>query len=337
MHSARLLACGLVLALLACGSKTGLLVPQSDSQGSSIGVPPDASADASFAFDASEQDVLPPIDVTPPRDVASSSCPDAGATLVYVITEQYDLMSFYPPTATFTRIGRIQCPARSRVNQDGTLSPATPFSMAVDRQGIAFVVYDTGELFRVSTATAACRPTPFVAGQQGFRSFGMGYSQDPQGPGETLYVASDGLDDLVAGPPRLGTIDTQAFLLRVVGPFLPSLYGAELTGTGAGDLFAFYSRIADGGSVMAIGQVDKTTGHSVAESALPGIERGCGWAFAFWGGDFYTFTAPGDCGAATRPGTVVHRFTAKGGGIVKVTQIGEEIVGAGVSTCAPQQ
>ena len=64
--------------------------------------------------------------------------------------------------------------------------------MAVDRTGIAYVVFSpSGELFRVSTATAACEPTPFVSGQGGFSStFGMGFSGDTDG-GETLYVAGD--------------------------------------------------------------------------------------------------------------------------------------------------
>ena len=357
-----LFACG---SVFACGSKTGLLVPQDDGQGSSTGGLPDPGADTPSPFDAGadmpspfdageEVAPLPPIDVTHAPALVSNSCPDAAATLVYVITAQYDLLSFYPPTGTFTPIGRLHCPASDIPIKDlgGTITlvPATPFSMAVDQQGIAYVVYDNGELFRVSTATGACRPTRFVAGQQGFtQHFGMGYSQGLQGQGESLYVASD--DDLTdpdggnAILPRLGTIDTQSFRLRVVGAFRPPLYTAELSGTGAGDLFAFYSLIPYTSTPVAIGQVDKSTGQLVGQSVLPGIDQGCGWAFAFWGGDFYTFTAPASvprtpqhnlCGAE-RPGTVVNRFSPKDGSIVRVTQISEQIVGAGVSTCAPQQ
>jgi hypothetical protein len=345
-----LFACG---SVFACGSKTGLLVPQDDGQESSTGGLPDAGADMPSPFDAGEEDALPPIDVTHAPALVANSCPDAAATLVYVITAQFDLMSFYPPTGTFTRIGRLHCPASDIPIKDlgGTimLVPATPFSMAVDQQGIAYVVYNNGELFRVSTATGACRPTRFVAGQQGFtESFGMGYSQDLQGQGESLYVASDDLTDPDGGNavlPRLGTIDTQSFRLRVVGAFRPPLYAAELTGTGAGDLFAFYSLIPESSTPVAIGQVDKSTGQLVGQSVLPGIDQGCGWAFAFWGGDFYTFTAPASVPRTPRnnpcpterPGTVVNRFSPKDGRIVNVTQISEEIVGAGVSTCAPQQ
>ena len=57
-------------------------------------------------------------------------------------------------------------------------------------------------------------------------------------------------------------------------------------------------------------------------------------AFAIWGGDFYTFTG---LLTAQQGATEVTRFRPRDGSIVPVGQIvGETIVGAGVSTCAPQ-
>ncbi len=217
--------------------------------------------------------------------------------------------------------------------QSGPDAP-TPFSMAVDRTGIAYVLYSDGELFRVSTATAACEATGFEIGQSGFAAtFGMGFSQDSTGGGETLYVASG----VGATQPQLATINPQTFALRVIGALQPAIRSAELTGTGAGDLFAFYS--TDGAALCstncpdsAIGQIDKATGEVTAQSVLLGIPQagpnGGAWAFAFWGGDFYTFTAPSS-------GTIVHRFDPSDGSIVTVAQRSDLIVGAGVSTCAP--
>jgi len=63
-----------------------------------------------------------------------------------------------------------------------------------------------------------------------------------------------------------------------------------------------------------------------------GPSGGGSWAFAFWGGDFYTFTAQ-DLNA----GSVVTRFRPSDGSIVQVGHTAESIVGAGVSTCAPQR
>jgi hypothetical protein len=330
-----------VAVLGACGSRTGLLVP-----GDRGFVEPDSAVEGDdAAFDAGPdatedvaeiEDALPPIDVRKPPVDAFNPCPDAGATLVYVVTEQQQLLSFYPPTAEFTPIGPLRCP---------TASPSfQPFSMAVDRTGIAYVLYSdsnspnsNSELFRVSTATGSCRATGFRTSQVGFNKFGMGYSHDDMGSGETLYVASGG-DNVAA---TLGTINTQNFTLSVVGGIRPSIGSPELSGTGAGDLFAFFAttganpcdntmngvNCAD----SAIGQIDKTTGKVTSESVLNGNEQGQAWAFAFWGGAFYTFTAP------TNSGTVVNRFNPADGSLVTVARRSDFIVGAGVSTCAPAQ
>jgi hypothetical protein len=322
--------------LVACGSRTGLLVPGEREpvnpvDGSTV-VPPgddDSGEPRDSGHDVSEiRDALPAIDVTMPVD-AFNDCPDAGATLIYVVTETEQLLSFYPPTAQFTPIGTLKCPT---VN-----AGAQPFSMAVDRTGIAYVLYQDGELFRVSTATARCQATAFRSGQGGFPvRFGMGFSHDDTGTGETLFVASG--DDTVT--PRLATIDTRTFALRVVGDLQPSITNSELSGTGAGDLFAFF---ATSGATpcdnmnqnpnctdSAIGQLDKSTGKVVAQSVLRGDRQGQAWAFGFWGGDFYTFTAPGN-------GTIVTRFSPTDGSLVTVATRPDLIVGAGVSTCAPAQ
>jgi hypothetical protein len=112
----------------------------------------------------------------------------------------------------------------------------------------------------------------------------------------------------------------------VVGAFNPSIQRAELSGTGDGRLFAFYQ--TPPGS--AIAQVDKATGRVIAESPLPSIQQNDHWAFAFWGGDFYTFTG-------TRGSTEVNRFRPADNSVTRVTTLGASIVGAGVSTCAPEK
>jgi hypothetical protein len=332
------LLCAVAWAALvaACGSRSGLLVTGTDEEPSvpqgetpargngDAGVPP---PDAPISRDA-----LPPVDVSAPPPNTVNDCPDAAATLVYVVSEQNALVSFYPPTATFTTIGTLSCPAPPGYR---------PFSMAVDRTGIAYVLYydssnqaTDGQLFRVSTATASCRPTRFSSGQQGFAStFGMAFVRDPLGGGETLYVAEGNLG---SGPPagtcsasaRLATIDTNSFTLNIVGAVIPTVCSPELTGTAAGALFGFYSVDPND---SAIGQISPTTARLVSESRLNGVAQGHAWAFAFWGGDFFTFTAP------TNSGSTITRFRPIDGSVVSLATTAETIVGAGVSTCAPQQ
>ena len=297
----RLTVACLVVGAVACGARTGLLVPESQD---AEGPPP------------------PPVAVTP-TTTPVSGC-DAGATLIYVVTQQGQMLSFNPPTNAFTLIRQLACPVT--IGAD-----ATPFSMAVDRSGTAYVEFQTqnpkqGELFRVSTATGACSATGFVnpaSFTQFTNTYGMGYSTDVVDGGEVLYLASN--EDVGS---RLAMLDTRAFALSLVGPFDPPVVKPELTGTGAGDLFAFYS--TEGGA--AIAQIDKSTVGSTAQSMLPGVMPTFSWAFAIWGGDFYTFTS-----LTPNSATVVTRFRPSDSSLVQVAQFHDQIVGAGVSTCAPQR
>jgi hypothetical protein len=303
----------------ACGDRTGLLVdgtaePTADASFDALSPERDAGFDARDAS-ATEEDALPPLDVVTMPDVVRSECVDAGETQVYVITEQYVLYSFYPPTLAFTEIGTIACPT--------TTPGATPFSMAVDDKGVAYTVFDDGELFRVSTATAACEATSFVAGQSGFTTFGMGYSGDMTDAGETLYIAGDSNE-------TLATIDP-SFVVHPIAPFSgASVNLAELTGTGVGQLFAFYSHVSDTDPTTYIGAVDKTTGEIVSESPLANTPQGEAWAFAFWGGNFYVFTS------ADGQTSNVTEYQPATSSVSVVATLSNAIIGAGVSTCAPQ-
>ena len=309
-------------AVAACGSRTGLDVQPTSARPQAGRA--DAGMDGFISFDVSFPDTfdaLPPIDVTPLPDVFINDCPDAGSTLVYVVTSQNELFSFYPPTAAFKRIGLLQCPAPPGFN---------PFSMAVDRKGTAYVLYSdqmTGAIFRVSTLTAACVATSYVTGQSGFQTFGMGFSGNPNGMTETLYVASDNL-----GPSgTLAAIDTTTFRLSPIGVFQPQQVSqAELTGTGDGRLFTFYS-VGVMSPNSSVAQIDPTNAQVTANNDLNGFRQGNGWAFAFWGGAFYLFTAPAP------PVSRVTRYDPANGSLTLVATLPTTIVGAGVSTCAPQQ
>jgi len=299
-------------AFVACGSRTGLL-------GGTAALPVDEEPDGA----PGDPDALPPLDGAPKVDVVRNDCPDADATLVYVVTENAELFSFYPPAAQFTHIGTLVCPAPVG---------STPFSMAVDRKGIAYVLYqgtlgENAGIYRVSTATAACTRTAFDPSSLGFGTFGMGFSTDQGGPAETLYIAGDGRTG--SGFGGLGSIDLTTFKATRLRDFQPSIERAELTGTGAGDLYAFYSGPFETASF--VGQIDKATARVVAENELTSVSQGQGWAFAFWGGDFWLFTSP------TGGASFVTQYRPSDKSTKVVATLGNVVVGAGVSTCAPSQ
>jgi hypothetical protein len=198
--------------------------------------------------------------------------------------------------------------------------------MAVDRRGIAYSVFTDGNLFRVDTASAACLPTPFIPNQRGFTTFGMGFAANDFDGGETLYVdeANAATKGNSAG---LASIDVTSYGLHFIGNFNPAIPGAELTGTSDGRLFAFFTNAAGSGSHIV--QLDKTTGAIVGDDPLQVGQPTDGYAFAFWGGDFWVFTSSGS-------GTIVTVFDPVAKSETTATTFTTEIVGAGVSTCAPQ-
>ena len=300
----------LMLFASACGARTELGAPESFEAGEDA---PIDARDAMIEEDAAEEDALPSIDQFVDSPVPTD-CPDAGSTLVYVISSQNELLSFYPPTLAFTKIGNIACPVT------GT---ATPYSMAVDRLGTAYSVFTDGSLWQISTATAACKATSYVPAVNGtpFYNFGMGYAGN--NTTESLYVADATFNADSLG---LATIDTKTFTRSFIGPFNPSLPRCELTGTGVGRLFAFCLNLTTTGSILA--EIDRTNANIIAQNNLKVGSSTDAFAYAFWGGFFWIFT-----GATA---TTVTQYDPATFTETAVTTTTQTIVGAGVSTCAPQ-
>ena len=258
-----------------------------------------------------------------------ATCADDGAQLIYLVDDANDFMSFDPrklPRDPFQRIGRLDCGSRH----------GEPFSMSVDRHGVAWVVYQDGALFKVSIADARCRPTHYQAGSGGFLRFGMGFVSDqPGGKTEKLFVAADD------GSRTLATIDTasgdtaSSLAPRAVGA-LPAAdeHNPELTGTGDARLFGFYPATARPAFVQ---EIDRATAAprgprwSLGKAPLSGVTA---YAFAQWAGVFYVFvTSLDDEGASSSTVRTVESTT--GAARVVLDHLPYHITGAGVSTCAP--
>lgn len=246
-----------------------------------------------------------------------SGCSEA-AKLVYVVSDSNELFSFAPDKTAFTKIGQLDCPSGG----------ATPNSMAVDRSGTAWVNFSDGALFKVSTADASCSATTYQKGQGGLTRFGMAFATNSAtSEEETLYVV--GIEGINGGK-GLAKIDLGTMTLTKLGDFSGSLQGqgAELTGTGDGRLFGFFTTQP----YATLAEIDKSTGATSNSSSLNGVNTGNAWAFSFWGGDFWFYTSTG-----IAPSTVTRKQSSTDGSIktAKSDVGGFRIVGAGVSTCAP--
>jgi hypothetical protein len=232
--------------------------------------------------------------------------------LIYVIDRDSETLHLFDPdTLALTRLGELDC----------SWYDGTPASMAITRDGYAYVRYSSNTVFEVDLATLSCAEAPYDAGSSGFGSFGMGFATDSADTWrDQLYVANRS---------HVARLDTGTWRVTTLGA-LPSQ--AELTGTADGQLWAFLPLE----SPAALVELDKATGAELSRTRLssfpnPGdIDT---FAFAAWGGAHYLFVRTYGMGESTD----VYEVDASGRMTQVVDRIGLNIVGAGVSTCAPTE
>lgn len=276
------------------------------------------------------------------RDDATPSCGESASGLIFLINPASELIAFDPTRLAenpFSVIAKLSCAPEW-----------SPYSMAVDRTGSAWVLYDNGELFKVNTADGGCAPTGFVAGSSGVQTFAMGFVADqPPGelhapPGATTaasavrrWVGSEQLF-IVANDPSnaLHSIETSkdVFIPRRVGTVnAPAQVHPELTGTGDGKLYGFFPMLA---SPSFVQEIDKTTGAGLGEKWQLGTEplgEVNAYAFAHWRGVFFVFVTQVD---GTRSETSLRTIDrATGAYRLVLSHLPFRVSGAGVSTCAP--
>lgn len=310
----------MILTLLACSSDFGLTGAPPPRQGhedpaADTAAPPvETTEDTSEPEDtaaASEPDTEPvdtavetPVDDPPPED-------DCTVTddLVYVLArDDGSLHTFDPSTLTFDRLGRVDC---------GT--SWDPASMAVSRDGVAYVRYANNALYAVDLETLSCSVTSYSDRHTAFDSFGMGYATN----------ASDTWRDrlYVANADTLGVIDPATWEIRTLGRMASQ---SELTGNAEGELWAMLPLE----SPAELEQLDKTSGAVLESLPLRGFPQASNidtFAFATWDGDFYLFVRENGVGNSTD----VYQVTRAGVMTKVLERVGFDVVGAGVSTCAP--
>ncbi len=269
---------------------------------------------------------------------APDDCAEA-TQVIYVVDRDRNFLSFDPrhDANTFHLIGQLNCPAGAPYPV--LFEPqASPFSMSVDRTGRAWVLYTSGEIFLVSTTDASCTPSGFVKGSQGFELFGMAFvSESPGSDAETLFIAGGAASLALPtsnGDGDLGSVNPSSYATAKLGHITAQSgqRSPDLAGTGNAELWGYFP--ATGlFARSAVAQLDKTTGMRVHTYDVP-AESGLvdAWAFAHYGGRYYIFVTAG----ANR----VLRLDPMGnGGLGKVDVVipdsPYQVVGAGVSTCAP--
>jgi hypothetical protein len=269
-----------------------------------------------------------------------NSCTADGVDLIYAVDEANDFLSFDPrklPNDPFVRVGTLSCP-HSNTTLQIPAGAVIPFSMSVDRTGIAWVLYTSGEIFNVMITNAQCSATGYTPLSGGMALFGMGFVTDSVGSNtEKLYIAGGGHSAEPMG--ELARIDTTATPLaptQVGNLTATSDFSPELTGTSEAKLYGFYPVLVGNSFVQ---EIDRNSGAPVGQQYPFDLGAGGGsirdWAFAQWGGRFYVFVSTDDGNGGNLVSKVWQIDKMSGAVTVAISNSQYQVDGAGVSTCAP--
>jgi hypothetical protein len=133
----------------------------------------------------------------------------------------------------------------------------------------------------------------------------------------------------VTNEDQLGVLDTGTWTIQNVGRMASQ---SELTGNSDGELWAFLPLEQP----AEIVQLDLDSAAVLTTLRLPGFPDPGDidtFAFATWGGAFYVFVREYGMGSSTDV------YEVDGSGVMSrvLVDVGFDVVGAGVSTCAPSQ
>ena len=256
---------------------------------------------------AEEEEEEVPYEDDPPDE---DDC-DHTSDLVYVVDREEEALYLYSPLDhSFELVGPLRCGGHG-----------TPGSMGVSRDGYAYVRYSDDTVQQVDLTTLDCNSTSYSDRATDFGSFGMGYATDD---GDTwrdqLYIANS---------TWLAVVDTATWTVDVLGRMSSQ---SELTGNAAGELWAILPLETPAELV----RLDKETGAEAEVLQLRGFPSPSNidaFAFATWGGNFYIFVRTYGMGSTTD----VYEVTSDGTMTLVLEDSGMDVVGAGVSTCAPTE
>lgn len=262
-----------------------------------------------------------------------SVCATDRSTRIHALEASGQLLSFDPTLVgtadPFAVVGTPDCAPAAALPPFP--DPAAPYALAVDESDVAWILYTSGEIFRVSTEDATCAATIFqpeqTAGGTTWSLFGMAFVADSAGGGERLFVAGGPTD---GSPGDLGVIDTDSLAVsRIAAVGTTAPMRPDLMGAADASLWGFFPAASSG----FVSGIDGSTGALVGTSASLATQTISAWGAAHWGADFWIFLTTND---GVSDETSVHTLE-RGAGTHAVPLQNHPwvIVAAASSTCAP--
>jgi hypothetical protein len=288
------------------------------------------------ATTATTNDGKPPAFASAGAPLDTESICSDDAKFVYVLSTDGDLYRFDPGKLAIDKLFAITW-------QSSSADPRLDFllSMAVDRQGSAWVQYGNGQIWKVDVKSGACQKSSYAPAPTNRVFNGMAFVANSTSSPDTLFVSGgdpyqyDPSQGFLTDITFVASLDPVSLRSTPLGMISDTFLNGQVTGSGDGRLFAFYEDPPSGqpGTTDAkVAELDKASGRAKTPITLTGFPMHSGFATAFWGGDLWVFNGISDTNVE---GLLARVAPATGKLDVMIPDVGFEVMGAGVSTCAP--
>ena len=274
------------------------------------------------------------VEASDPGEQSGGVCTKEGTNFIYLFDDRGDLLRYRPDTRVTEIVGRLDCEA-------GDLSPQ---SMAVDREGRAWVQYNRFRLDGTSSAVQVF-PVDIETGKclsEGIpldleQTFGMGFAFDADEEEDKLFITLE-VQAGVTG--TLREVQLPNFEIGAALTDIPS--DTELSSDENGNLIAFGLNSLDprGLGLSAIYRFAQT-GEEIDVLFPSGLGEDItfsAFATAFWQGEYYLFLRRSFAASSLLESDLsswVWRLNREEGRFELHEQnFGHVVVGAGASTCA---
>ena len=254
-------------------------------------------------------------------DASTSTCLDTSLPIIppltdcTVETEDYIylvdldniLYKFSPTTFQVTVVGPLNCSETSSV-----------FSIALQRNGLLWVLFYDGDLYTFNVTDQTCINTGFGRNQTGILDFSMAFVKNVGDNKETLFISK-----LYNGGGVLAKIDTNTLNIVEIGNYSDGAEFATLTGSNDGRLFGLFFD-----NPPTIKEVDDTDAQIL--SAYPLSEPFDGfvylYSFASYENKFFYFLK-------SENSTYIHLFDPKTNRSTLLNTVPFSFFNAATSTC----
>ena len=233
----------------------------------------------------------------PVVDSGNDCCP-ANAQYIYITGQGAQLWSFWPPTFTFKLVGTLSC-------------TSFPTHMTVDRNGTAWVVGDSGTIYKTSTLNAQCSALSTWTSQNNFSDFALSFIGTTCGD-TSLYLLSQDNGELAKFDIAKSTFG------KIGTPSVAGMLG-DMTTNGDGTLY-----FLNDATTLHLYEINPSSAAVMKTFTIPNASGGGNQALAYFGGRFYAFE-----------NDVVYEYDPVANTTKNIGTAPISVTGAGQSTCVP--